>query len=322
MKILVTGGAGFIGSNYIKYILDNFTHEIVNLDSLTYAGCQESLVQYKGNARYTFVQGDVTDAVLVNELVSEVDCIVHFAAESHVDRSISDSFPFAITNVLGTLTLLDAAHRHGSKRFHHISTDEVFGTLGKSGTFTETSSYSPRSPYAASKASADHFVRAYYHTHGLPITISHCSNNYGPLQHPEKFISNAITNILEGKNVLVYGDGTNVRDWIHVTDHVRGIQLVLDKGIIGETYCFGGNAEMENKYVAKQIVELMQVEESLIVFTKDRKGHDFRYAVDITKVKQAFNWQPTYTFTEGLSDTIQWYRDNEMWWKKLKQGTN
>jgi len=319
MKILVTGGAGFIGSNYIRSVLECEMHEVINLDALTYAGNRENVRQYEQNDRYTFVEGNITDATVVDRVMSQADCIVNFAAETHVDRSIVNAYQFAYTNVVGTLTLLEVAKRQGNKRFHHISTDEVFGSLGSDGVFNEVSSYNPRSPYAASKAGADHFVRAYFHTHGLPVTISHCSNNYGPSQHPEKFIAKAITDLIDGKDIGVYGNGKNIRDWIHVDDHVQGVQLALEKGVVGETYCFGGNAEWQNFEVAKKITEIMEVPESRITFIEDRKGHDFRYAVDSKKAEEELGWSRKRTFEEGLRETVRWYRANESWWRQLKK---
>jgi len=292
-KILVTGGAGFIGSNFIRLILEKHpTYNVINLDKLTYAGNLDSLKDIENNPNYKFVQGDICDKNLVNSLVKEVDAIVHFAAESHVDRSILNADEFVKTNVLGTLVLLNAALRNGKKRFHHISTDEVFGELGESGKFSELTSYNPNSPYSASKAAADHLVRAYFHTHQLPITISNCSNNYGPYQFPEKLIPLFITNLTEGKKVPVYGKGLNVRDWIYVDDHNEAVDLILHKGKIGETYCIGGDAEVKNIEITKMILKEMDLGESSIEYVEDRKGHDFRYAIDFSKIKSEFGWIP------------------------------
>lgn len=318
MKLLVTGGAGFIGSNFIRYILANTSDEVINLDLLTYAGRRENLEDVEDNPRYTFVQGDIADNALVNSLVQEVDVIVNFAAESHVDRSIDQAVSFVRTNVLGTVVLLDAAYRNDKKRFHHISTDEVFGSLADGGKFTETTPYDPRSPYSASKAGADHLVRSYFHTHNLPVTISHCSNNYGPYQHPEKFIARSITNVLEGKKICVYGEGGNVRDWINVHDHVVGIKKVLDEDVIGESYAFGGNTERTNIQIAELIIEKMGADQSMIEFVEDRKGHDYRYAIDTHKVERELKWSPSIAFEHGLEETIQWYTEHESWWKPLK----
>lgn len=317
MKILVTGGCGFIGTNYIRYVLDNTEHEIVNLDAITYAGNIANLREFESHPRYTFILGNITDKHLVDELMNGVDWVVHFAAESHVDRSINEPFVFAETNIIGTLTLLDAALRHDVARFHHVSTDEVFGALGTSGSFNEETSYAPRSPYAASKASSDHFVRAYHHTHGLPVTISNCSNNYGPYQHPEKFIPSTVTKLLRGEKVPVYGKGDNVRDWIHVTDHVLGIQKVLEEGVVGETYCFGGESEYTNIEIAKKIIHHMDQDESMIEFVTDRKGHDFRYAIDNTKVREELRWEPQHDLDLHLKATIDWYVNNSSWWSEL-----
>jgi len=320
MKILVTGGCGFIGSNFILYMLKKYpNYSIINLDKLTYAGNKENLRSIKNNPRYKFVQGDICDKKLVNSLVKEVDTIVHFAAESHVDRSILHADEFVKTNVIGTQILLDAALRNGKKRFHHISTDEVFGELGKEGKFSETTPYNPRSPYSASKAAADHLVRAYYYTYDLPITISNCSNNYGPFQFPEKLIPLFITNLMEGKKVPVYGKGLNVRDWIHVDDHNEAVDLILHKGKIGETYCMGGNAEMKNIEITKMILKEFNKGDEMIEFVADRKGHDFRYAIDFIKIKNELGWTPKHSFEQGLKETIQWYKDNEGWWKPLKE---
>jgi len=321
MKLLVTGGAGFIGSNFIHYWLVKYPNDsIINLDLLTYAGNLENLSDIENNANYKFVQGDICDAELVNSLVKEVDVIVHFAAESHVDRSILNSADFIRTNVEGTRVLLEAAKNNGNKRFHHISTDEVYGALSfDSPKFSETTPYDPRSPYSASKASSDHLVRAYYHTHGLPITISNCSNNYGPYQHPEKLIPRFITNLIEGKNVTVYGEGRNIRDWIHVDDHNRGVDLILKNGKIGETYCLGGNSERSNIDMTHDILNLMNCGEDRIDYVADRLGHDLRYAIDYSKAKAEIGFEPQISLKEGLSATIDWYKNNHSWWDKIKK---
>lgn len=320
MKLLVTGGAGFIGSNFIHYWLNTYPGDsIVNLDLLTYAGNLENLRDIENNPNYKFVKGDICDAALVNELVKDVDVIVHFAAESHVDRSILNSADFIRTNVEGTRVLLEAAKNNGNKRFHHISTDEVFGALSfDSPKFSESTPYDPRSPYSASKASSDHLVRAYYHTHGLPITISNCSNNYGPYQHPEKLIPHFITNLIEGKNVTVYGEGKNIRDWIHVDDHNRGVDLILKKGKIGETYCLGGNSERSNIDITHDILTLMGCGEERIDYVTDRLGHDLRYAIDYSKAKEELGFEPKTSLKDGLSATINWYKNNHLWWNKIK----
>ncbi|MCX6744212.1 MAG: dTDP-glucose 4,6-dehydratase [Candidatus Parcubacteria bacterium] len=323
MKLLVTGGAGFIGSNFIRYWLANHPDDfIVNLDKLTYAGNLENLKDIEKNPNYKFVQGDICDFELVNGLVSDkLDIIVHFAAESHVDRSVMSSRDFIRTNVEGTMTLLDAAKNNGGVRFHHVSTDEVFGDLSLDGAaFTEKSHYNPRNPYSASKAASDHLVRAYYHTHGLPITISNCSNNYGPYHFPEKMIPLFITNLMENKKVPVYGDGKNVRDWIFVTDHCRGIDFIIQKGKIGQTYCLGGNSEITNIDLTKKILSLMGKGEDMIEYVKDRPGHDLRYAMDYAKAKQELGWEPLLSLHEGLMQTIEWYNDNQAWWQRVKSG--
>lgn len=319
MKILVTGGCGFIGSNFILYMMKKYTdYSIINLDKLTYAGNKENLKSVENNQNYEFVQGDICDKELVDSLVKKVDAIIHFAAESHVDKSIVNAGEFVKTNVLGTQILLDAALRNGKKRFHHISTDEVFGTLGKTGKFSETTPYDPHSPYSASKAASDHLVRAYFDTFALPITISNCSNNYGPYQFPEKLIPLFITNLIEGKKVPIYGNGLNVRDWIHVEDHNKGIDLILHKGKIGETYCLGGNEEKTNMEITKIILDEFGLGEEMIEYVEDRKGHDFRYAIDFDKIQKELGWSPEYNFEQGLKATIEWYKNNEDWWKILK----
>lgn len=319
LRLLVTGGCGFIGTNFILHMLNKYKdYEIVNIDKLTYAGNRENLKAVEKDKRYTFVKGDICNKKLVDNIIKNVDAVVHFAAESHVDRSILRSDEFVNTNVLGTQILLDAVLRH-EKRFHHISTDEVFGELGVTGKFSEITPYNPRSPYSASKAGSDHLVRAYYHTYGLPVTISNCSNNYGPYQFPEKFIPLLITNLIEGKKIPIYGKGLNVRDWIYVGDHVKGIDLVLHKGKIGETYCVGGNAEMQNIAVARMILQSFNHGEEMMEYVKDRKGHDFRYAINFTKIQKELGWEPKYTFEQGLSATISWYKNNQDWWKPLKK---
>lgn len=319
-KILVTGGAGFIGSNFIRYWLKaNPSDEIINLDKLTYAGNLENLTDISQNPNYTFVQGDICDTDLVDSLLKGVDLIVHFAAESHVDRSIKDSSDFIKTNVEGTRVLLEAAKNNGGIRFHHVSTDEVFGSLSlRDPKFNENTPYDPRSPYSASKASSDHLVRAYFHTHNLPITISNCSNNYGPYQFPEKLIPLFITNLIEGKKVPVYGQGQNVRDWIHVEDHNRGVEQIIKKGKIGETYCLGGNNEIKNIEITQNILQLMGQGEEMIEYVNDRLGHDLRYAIDFSKAERELGWRPQIDFVSGLQDTISWYKNNPAWWQKLK----
>jgi len=322
MKILVTGGAGFIGSNFIHYWLTKYPEDkIINLDLLTYAGNLENLKDIENNPNYKFEKGNICDYDFVDDLVKDVDLIVHFAAESHVDRSVMSSKDFVRTNVEGTMTLLDAAKNNGGKRFHHVSTDEVFGALKFDGKpFNETTNYNPRNPYSASKAAADHLVRSYYHTHRLPITISNCSNNYGPYQFPEKLFPLFITNLLEDKKVPVYGEGKNVRDWIYVEDHNRGVDFIIQKGKIGQTYCLGGDNEITNIDLTKKLLELMGKSEDMIEFVKDRPGHDLRYAMDFTKAKNELGWQPEIDFETGLNKTIEWYKNNKEWWQRVKSG--
>lgn len=320
--MLVTGGAGFIGSNFIHYWLAQHpADEVVNFDALTYAGNLENLASIHDNPRYHFIKGDICDAAAVDAALDGVETIVHFAAESHVDRSILDSAAFARTNVLGTLTLLEAARQHGNLRFHHVSTDEVFGALGPHDPpFTETTPYDPRSPYSASKAASDHLVRAYYHTHGLPITISNCSNNYGPYQFPEKLIPLFVTNLLEGKKVPVYGDGQQVRDWIHVDDHNRGVETILQKGETGQTYCLGGKSEKTNLEITQLILARLGKGAEMIEHVADRPGHDRRYAMDFTKAKTELGWDPQVRFEDGVASTIDWYLNHEGWWRNVKSG--
>lgn len=322
MKILVTGGAGFIGSNFILYWLSHHKNDlIINLDKLTYAGNLENLKAVEHDPRYKFIKGDICDVDLVREVMDGVDTVVHFAAESHVDRSIHSPSEFVVTNVSGTQVLLEAAQEKKIKHFHHVSTDEVFGALELSSDkkFNEESPYNPRSPYSASKAASDHLVRAYHHTYSLPITITNCSNNYGPYQFPEKLIPLAITNLLEGKKVPIYGDGQYVRDWLHVEDHVRAIELVLVNGIIGETYCVGGLAQdISNLDLVKKILVLMGKDEGMIRYVKDRPGHDRRYAVDWSKINRELGWKPALDFDDWLVKTVDWYKENKEWWKKLK----
>ncbi|MDO8582970.1 MAG: dTDP-glucose 4,6-dehydratase [bacterium] len=325
MKILVTGGSGFIGSNFILYWMKNYPlDQIVNLDNLTYAGNLENLKEVERNANYKFVHGDICNLNVVDQAMAGIDKVVHFAAESHVDRSILKPSDFVVTNVVGTQVLLDMALKHNVKHFHHISTDEVFGSLDldSSDKFNERTSYSPRSPYSASKAGSDHLVRAYHETYGLPITITNCSNNFGPYQFPEKFIPLAITNIIEDKKVPVYGDGLYVRDWLYVMDHCRAIDLVLSKGKIGETYLVGGMSDdVSNLEVIKKILKMMGKDESLIGYVKDRPGHDRRYAVDWSKIERELGWKPEHNFDEWLEKTVQWYKENEKWWKDVKDGS-
>ncbi len=321
--LLVTGGAGFIGSNFIHYWLKNHPNDsIVNLDKLTYAGNLENLKSIEDDSRYSFVHGDICDPEVVDAAMEGVDTVVHFAAESHVDRSIHDAAPFISTNMVGTYTLLEASRKRGIKRFHHVSTDEVFGSLELDSPekFHESTRYNPRSPYAASKAGSDHLVRSYWHTYQLPITITNTENNYGPYLFPEKLLSLAITNILEGKKIPLYGDGLNVRDWLYVEDHCLGIDLVLKKGRPGETYCIGGlTQDLNNISIIKKVLQLMGKDESWIEYVPDRPGHDRRYAVDWTKAKAELGYEPQASFDDHLAKMVQWYTDNEDWWQPLKE---
>ena len=326
MNLLVTGGAGFIGSNFILYWLKKYPQDkILNLDKLTYAGNLENLKTVENNLNYAFVKGDICNLSLIDSLIKKynIDTIVHFAAESHVDRSIMDPAPFIKTNVEGTYILLEAALKNKIKRFHHISTDEVFGALplNSKEKFNEKTAYNPRSPYSASKAASDHLVRAYYVTYGLPITLSNCSNNYGPYQFPEKLIPLAITNIIEGKKVPIYGDGLYVRDWLYVEDHCKALDLILHKGKVGETYFIGGLTEdINNIEVVRKILKIMGRDESYIEYVKDRPGHDRRYAIDWSKINRELSWKPEVDFDTGLKLTVDWYLKNQDWWKKIKSG--
>ncbi len=323
MRVLVTGGAGFIGANFILYWLKHYPKDkIINLDKLTYAGNLANLRKIDKNPNYRFVKGDICNGKLVNRLMKGVDVVAHFAAESHVDRSIVGPQIFIKTNIVGTQVLLDAAVRYKVRHFHHVSTDECFGALPleTKEKFNEDSPYRPNSPYAASKAASDHLVRAYFKTYGLPTTITNCSNNYGPYQYPEKLIPLAITNIIEGKKVPIYGDGLYVRDWLYVEDHCQAIDLVLKKGEIGQTYCVGGlTGNISNFDVIKKICRIMKKNfHSCVEYVKDRPGHDRRYAVDWNKIKKELGWQPKYDFDTCLKKTINWYLKNKDWWKILK----
>jgi len=310
MKLLVTGGAGFIGSNFVPYILDKYPdYEVVNLDALTYAGSLDNLKEMKNNRRHKFIQGRIEDGKLVDKLMPGINVVINFAAESHVDRSILEPQVFISTNVLGTQVLLDAALRHKVKLFYQISTDEVYGALrlGTKKRFTEGSPLRPNSPYSASKTSADLLVRAYHHTYELPVVISRCSNNYGPKQHPEKFIPTVILNALHNKPVPIYGDGLYVRDWIHVLDHCRAIDLIMHRGKIDEVYNIGADNEWANIDLAKKIVKIMGKPESLLASVKDRPGHDRRYAIDSAKLRHELGWKPSIPFGKGLVETVRCY---------------
>ncbi len=326
MHLLVTGGCGFIGSNFVRLVLSERPDwRITNVDALTYAGNPGNLADVAGNPRYTFVHADIRDKSAMAKLFSasgpqRPDAVVHFAAESHVDRSIMGPEIFVQTNVLGTQILLEQARVSGTARFLHVSTDEVYGSLGPTGLFTETTPYAPNSPYSASKAGSDMLVRAYHHTYGMDTVVTNCSNNYGPYQYPEKLIPLLITNLIDGLRIPIYGDGLNVRDWLHVEDHCRGVLLALEKGRAGETYNIGGRNERRTIDIARAILGLMGKDESFIRFVEDRAGHDRRYAIDADKIRRELGWEPRHTFDTGLPATVEWYRRNEGWWRRLKSG--
>lgn len=332
-NILVTGGAGFIGSNFVKHMLATYDYNIINIDSLTYAGNLENLKDVENNPKYTFVKADIRDREALDKIFAEyqIDTVVNFAAESHVDRSIVDPEIFLSTNVLGTQALLDTAKKYWKVnpddkhcrlfkegvKYLQVSTDEVYGTLGKEGMFTENTPLAPNSPYSASKTSADLVVRAYHETFGMPINITRCSNNYGPYQFPEKLIPLMINNCLHNKELPVYGDGMQIRDWLHVKDHCTGIDTVLHKGKIGEVYNIGGNNEKANIEIVKLIIKNLRKSEDLIKYVQDRPGHDRRYAIDNTKITTELGWKPSYTFEQGIKETIEWYLANEEWMEKI-----
>ena len=320
MKILITGGAGFIGSNFIIYMMEKYPdYEFVNLDKLTYAGNLENLKSVENKPMYTFIKGDICEKEIVRKAMAGCDAVVHFAAESHVDRSITKPTVFIQTNVIGTEVLLEVALELGIKRFHHVSTDEVFGSLSLedlSEKFDENTPYSPRSPYSASKAGSDHLVRAFIETYNFPATISNCTNNYGPYHNTEKVIPLFITNAFQNLPLPIYGTGLAIRDYLYVTDHCTAIDLILHKGKIGETYCVGGDGEKSGIEIADTILDLLNKPKTLKTFVEDRKGHDMRYAMDHSKITRELGWNPTVTFEEGIKKTIKWYKDNESWWKK------
>jgi dTDP-glucose 4,6-dehydratase len=323
MKLLVTGGAGFIGSNFVRYMVNKYPeYHIVNLDLLTYAGNLENLKDIETASNYTFVKGDIADREFVNNLFAEqkFDYVLNFAAESHVDRSITNPDIFVQTNIQGTQALLDAAKNFGVKKYLQVSTDEVYGTLGETGYFTEETPLAANSPYSASKAGADLLVRAYHETFGLPVNITRCSNNYGPFHFPEKLIPLMIINALHDKPLPIYGDGLNVRDWLHVEDHCQAIDLVLHNGRNGEVYNVGGNNERTNIEIVKTILKQLDKPESLIKYVTDRPGHDRRYAIDATKLRTELGWQPKYTFDTGIEQTIKWYLENKDWWENIISG--
>lgn len=319
MKILVTGGAGFIGSCFIRHMLKSHPdYKIINFDCLTYAGNIENLDDIKDNPNYSFVKADICDKKAVDRAVSEVDCVINFAAESHVDRSILNPEIFIETNIKGTLNLLDCTKKHGIQRYLQVSTDEVYGTLGKDGYFTENTPLAPNSPYSASKAGADMLVRSYFETYKTPVLITRCSNNYGPYQYPEKLIPFFISKLLKGEKVPLYGDGLNVRDWLYVYDHCRAIDTVLHKGREGEVYNVGGHNEKSNIEITKIILKEMGRDENSIEYVKDRLGHDRRYAIDNTKITTELGWEPSLTFEEGIKLTINWYLNNIEWIKSIE----
>lgn len=340
-RILVTGGAGFIGSALVRQLVDETDVVVCNVDKLTYAGNLASLGDARNSERHKFRQIDICDAQAVAKVFSDFqpDAVMHLAAESHVDRSIDGPAAFIQTNILGTFTLLDTATAYWRTlgpdakeafRFHHISTDEVFGSLGAEGMFTEVTAYDPRSPYSASKASSDHLVRAWHHTHGLPVVVTNCSNNYGPYHFPEKLIPLVILKAISDQPLPVYGDGSNIRDWLHVEDHARALRLVVSKGTPGETYCVGGNAERTNLQVVHAICdELDNIRpradgksyREQITFVTDRPGHDFRYAIDAGKIRTELGWTPQETFETGIAATVRWYLDNEDWWRAIQDGS-
>lgn len=322
MKLLVTGGAGFIGSNFIIYMLQQHpSYQIVNVDALTYAGNLENLKSIENHPNYFFVKADITDAKAMDELISQgVDVVVNFAAESHVDRSILDPGVFVKTNVLGTQVLLDTAKKYGITKFVQVSTDEVYGSLGETGLFMESTPLEPNSPYSASKAGGDLLVRAYHETFGLPVNITRCSNNYGPYQFPEKLIPLIISRALNDQALPVYGDGLNIRDWLYVEDHCSAIDLVIHQGRVGEVYNIGGNNERTNLHIVKTILQELNKPESLITFVEDRLGHDRRYGIDPTKLTQELGWKPKHNFETGIKETISWYLNNKDWWTRIQSG--
>ena len=317
MNILVTGGSGFIGSNFIRHMLDKYPdHRIINLDKLTYAGNPDNLKDVEDNPNYSFVRGDICDPDIVNEVMQQVGQVVHFAAESHVDRSIDDGSVFVRTNVLGTYTLLESALKHDIKRFVHVSTDEVYGSINE-GSFKETDMLVPSSPYSSSKAGSDLLAQSYHITHELPVIITRCTNNYGPYQYPEKLIPLFVTNLLENKKVPIYGTGQNIRDWIYVLDHCKAVDFVLHNGSVGEIYNIGGGAEKTNLEITEMIIEKVGSDDFMIEYMEDRLGHDLRYSLDCSKLKE-LGWAPEYDFDEALDETVKWYVENEWWWKPLK----
>ena len=322
MNLIVTGGAGFIGSNFVRHMLNTYPdYTIINLDLLTYAGNKESLADLIDNPKHVFVEGNITDRDLLDQLITDykIDGIINFAAESHVDRSILNPEVFVETNIQGTLALLDASRKHKLKKYVQVSTDEVYGSLGAEGYFTEDTPLAPNSPYSASKAGADMLVRSYFETYGMDVNITRCSNNYGPYHFPEKLIPLMITNAMDQKNLPIYGDGENIRDWLHVTDHCAAIDLVFHKGKSGEVYNVGGHNERTNNQIVDLIVDRLDVSKDLVTYVEDRLGHDRRYAIDPIKLETELGWKPKYTFDTGIVETIDWYLANEAWWRPLKE---
>jgi len=316
-NLLVTGGSGFIGSNFIRHMLGKYPdYKIINLDKITYAGNPDNLKDVENNQNYSFVCGDICDPDVVNKVMQKVDHVVHFAAESHVDRSIEDGSVFVRTNVLGTHTLLESALKHNIKRFVHISTDEVYGSI-LDGSFKETDILTPSSPYSSSKAGSDLLAQSYHITHNLPVIITRCTNNYGPYQYPEKLIPLFVTNLVDNKKVPVYGTGQNVRDWIHVLDHCKAVDFILHNGSIGEIYNVGGGAEKTNLGITQRLLKILGMNDSMIEYVEDRPGHDLRYSLDFSKLME-MGWAPEYDFNDGLKETAEWYVDNRWWWEKLK----
>ncbi|MFF5017817.1 dTDP-glucose 4,6-dehydratase [Streptomyces sp. NPDC001165] len=319
MRVLVTGGAGFIGSQYVRRRLSSDpSARVTVLDKLTYSGVEQNLAPVAGHPGYTFLHGDICDPDVVDQVMAGQDAVVHFAAESHVDRSIDGAGPFVRSNVMGTQVLLDAAHRHGVGRFVHVSTDEVYGSIGD-GSWTEGWPLAPNSPYSASKAGSDLLALAYHRTHGLDVVITRCSNNYGPYQFPEKVIPLFITNLIDGKTVPLYGDGRNIRDWVHVLDHCRGIDLVLHGGRAGEVYNIGGGTELSNHKLTGLLLDATGAGWDRVEYVADRKGHDLRYSLDDSKIREHLGYVPQVSFTEGLADTVAWYRAHRSWWEPLKK---
>lgn len=317
LNLLITGGYGFIGSNFIRYMLEKYPNcNIFNLDKLTYAGNPDNLKDIENSPNYSFIRGDICDPAVVDKVMQNVDYVVHFAAESHVDRSIEDGSVFVRTNVFGTYTLLESAMKHGIMKFIHVSTDEVYGSI-EEGSFKETDRLTPSSPYSSSKAGSDLIAQSYYITYKLPVIITRCTNNFGPYQYPEKLIPLFITNLLENQNVPVYGTGKNVRDWIYILDHCKAIDFVLHNGSIGEIYNIGGGVEKTNIGITRKILAMLVKDESMVDYVKDRPGHDLRYSLDCSKLRE-LGWKPEYDFDEALAQTVEWYVENRWWWEKLK----